>query len=168
MHVEDPRADLESLFRELVGGQHRRQRLLSFRRFLDKKLTAPALANKVQKDIKVTVPVLGREIDVPYGFQNGRFNLIQPAAFRGASRNQLEITACKYAIEARFLYEHRDRKLGELRLVVVGEFGGQVNNRRPSVERILKENHVGLYTTRELDTLIEEIRRTGKELPSPT
>jgi hypothetical protein len=164
MRVEDPRKDLETLFQELVGGQHRKQRGTSFKQFLDQKLQTPALTKKLKTDVKVAVPVLNRQIAVPYGFQNGRFNLIQPARFRADSLTMAEMTACKYAIEGRSLFEHPDTQLGDLQLIVVGEFGGHPGDKKLAVKRILTENKVRLFSANELDTLVDEIRTTGKDI----
>jgi hypothetical protein len=166
MRVEDPKKELEALFQELVGGQHRKQKRTSFKQFLDEKLKTPTLQKKLKMDVLVKVPVLNRHIHVPYGFQNGRFNLIQPARFRGETQTQAETTACKYAIEGRSLFEHADRKLGDLQLIVVGEFGTRPDDKKVSVERILKENKVRLYSANELDSLVDEIRTTGKDFAS--
>lgn len=164
MRVEDPKRDLEALFHELVGGQHRKERGTGLKQFLDDKLRTPALQKKLKRDVQVKVPVLNRQIEVPYGFQNGRFNLIQPARFRGESLTLAETTACKYAIEGRSLFEHPDTKLGDLQLIVVGEFGAHPRAKKDAVERILKENKVRLFTANELDQLVEEIRTSGKDI----
>jgi hypothetical protein len=163
MRVEDPKKDLEALFQELVGGQHRKQAPTGFRQYLDQKLKTPTLQQKLVRDVKVKVPVLNRQIDVPYGFQNGRFNLIQPARFRGESLSQAETTACKYAIEGRSLFEHPDHKFGDLQLIIVGEFGDHPGDKKVAVERILKENKVRLYAANELDNLVDEIKTTAKD-----
>jgi hypothetical protein len=168
MRVEDPKKDLEDLFQELVGGQHRKQQTASLKRFLDQKLKTPTLQKKLKTEVKVDVPVLGRQIEVPYGFQNGRFNLIQPARFRGDSLVQAETTACKYAIEGRSLFEHPHRKFGDLQLIIVGEFGSHPDDKKIVVERILKENKVRLYPANDLDDLVDEIRTTGKDLVGNT
>jgi hypothetical protein len=166
MRVEDPKRELVNLFEELVERQQLKgiDEEVSFRKFLAGKLTTPAMRKKVRTDVHVRVSVLEREIAVPYGFQNGRFNLIQPARFRGGSLPDVETTACKYAIEGRSLFENRDSKLGYLKLIVVGEFGGRDGAKQASVKRILKDNKVDLYTETELDQLVDEIETTGKNL----
>lgn len=165
MQVGDPEKDLEELFKELVGGAHRQQRSHSLRQFIGERLNRAGLERKLRKDIKVTVPVLARQIEVPFGYQNGRFNLIQLARFRTADAVQAENTACRYAVQGRSLYEHADSELGNMQLVVVGEFPPKQEENKASVRRILVESQVQLFTVKELDRLIEEIRTTGKDLP---
>jgi hypothetical protein len=164
MQVHDPEKDLDQLFQELIGGEHRKQKATSLRRYLADRFSRANLEQKLKKDIRVTVPVLEREIEVPYGYQNGRLNLIQPARFRGADPKQALTTACKYAVEGRSLYEHPDPNLGELQLVVVGDFGTKPAESKAIVGRILVENAVRLFPANELDCLIEEIRQTAKDV----
>jgi hypothetical protein len=111
------------------------------------------------------VPVFERQIEVPYGFQNGRFNLIQLVGFQAADPKQVQITACRYAVEGKSLYENPDPCLGELQPIVLGKFGSKQPTSRAGVERILKEHHVRLFAVTEVDRLVDEIRRTAKDLP---
>lgn len=165
MKVHDPENDLDQLFQELVGGQARANRGPSLTRYLDQKFAAEGLKRKIKTGIRVTVPVLERQIEIPYGFQNGRFNLIQPARFRAKNPQQAKITACRYAVEGQSLYENPDSRLGQLQLVVLGQFGANQSDSRFGVERILKEHHVRLFTTTEVDRLVDEIRQSAKDLP---
>lgn len=164
MLVDDPERELEALFKELVGGAHRKQRGHSFRQFVNERLIGAGLERKLRKDFKVTVPVLDRQIDIPFGYQNGRFNLIQVARFRVADPVQAETTACRYAVQGRSLYEHPDPEFGQMQLVVVGEFPPRADESKATVRRILGEGQVELFTAKELDRLIETIRTTGKDL----
>jgi hypothetical protein len=165
MKVHDPEKDLDQLFQELVGGQPRASRGPSLKRFLDQKFAADGLDRKIKTDIRVIVPISDRQIEIPYGFQNGRFNLIQPVRFRAADPKQAKITACRYAVEGQSLYESPDPRLGQLQLVVLGQFGANQSDSRFGAERILKEHHVRLFATTELDRLVDEIRRSAKDLP---
>jgi hypothetical protein len=114
----------------------------------------------------VTVPISERQIKVPYGFQNGRFPLIQLVGFQAADPEQAKITACRYAVEGKSLYENPDLCLGELQPIVVGKFGKKQPKSRTGVERILKEHHVRLFAATEVDRLVDEILRTAKDLPA--
>ena len=169
MKVSDPEKDLDQLYKDLVGGQPRRNRGPSLKGFLRKKFSNADVETKIKTDIRVTVPILERQIEIPYGFQNGRFNLIQLAGFQAANPQQAMITACRYAVEGESLYETRDPQLGQLQLIVVGQFGSQQSASRCGVEKILQEHHVRLYAATEVDQLVDEIKRTAKELPeTPT
>jgi Protein of unknown function (DUF3037) len=164
MKVHDPEKDLDQLFQELVGGQTRTSRGPTMKSFLLKKLTSAGLTNKIRTDIRVTVPISDRQIEIPCGFQNGRFNLIQIARFQGADPENAKTTACRYAVEGGSLYGNPDARLGDLQLILIGKFGSNQSESRPGVERILKEHNVRLYATTELNNLVDEIKRTAKDL----
>jgi hypothetical protein len=104
------------------------------------------------------------EVEVPFGFQNGRFNLINPVKFEAANPEQRILTACKYAVEGRSLYENPDPQLGDLQLVVVGKFRPKDQDTTTQVKRVFQDYRVKLYRTSELAELIREIRTTGKDI----
>jgi hypothetical protein len=164
MKVTDPENDLGELCREFLREAVHRTSTRTFRQFLDKKLTSAGLEPKIRRGIKVTVPVLQKEVEIPFGFQNGRFNLINPVRFEAANPEQSVTTACKYAVEGRSLYENPDPELGELQLVVVGKFRPKDHDSPPRVKRVFQDYGVKLFRTSDLPQLIEEIRRTGKDI----
>ena len=173
MKVSNPEKDLRALFDELVGGKPRdhgeRQ---SIRGLLRKRFTQAGLERKLITDFHVNVPTFNREVSIPFGYQNGRFKLIQPAKFESNETSQAITSACRYAVEGRSLFHNRDERFGDLQLVVVGRFSSKKANNRLLVQKILDENQVKLYSSTELDLLIADIRENGKEItplpPSPT
>ena len=70
-----------------------------------------------------------------------------------------------YAVEGGFVYEHRDPQFGQLQLILVGKFGSRRSKSRSGVDRILEAHHVRLYSTSEVDRLVEEIEPTAKDHP---
>lgn len=164
MKVTDPEKNLEELFREFMGEAPHRSSTKSFRQILAEKFQTPGLERKIKQDIKVNVPVLQQEVNIPFGYLNGRFNLINPVRFEAVDSEQVFRTACKYAVEGRSLYEHPDPDLGKLQLVVVGRFRQRDHESQSRISRVFKEHSVKLYKTSELPNLIDEIRRTGKDL----
>jgi hypothetical protein len=135
----------------------------TLKRFLADKLHAPGTERKLRKDLRIRVPILQKEIDIPFGFQNVRFNLISPVRFESANPDQSSLTACKYAVEGRSLFDNRDPNLGELQLVIVGKFRPKDRESVSRVRRVFKDDAVKLFKTSELPQLVDEIRRTGKE-----
>ena len=162
--VQDPQKDLESLFDEVVGQRKRPQTVKGFRKRFSEQLLEAKLGSKLKRDIEISIPSIRREIEVPFGYQNGRFNLIQPVSFQASDPDQVRKTASSHAIEGLALYEHPDRKLGNLELVVVGQFRTNEKAVREDVKRILQQGRARLYATNEVDDLIQEIRVHGKEL----
>jgi hypothetical protein len=167
MKVTEPKKDLEALFKEFMGEVTHRTSSKTLRRMVAEKLTTAGLERKIRRDIKVSVPVLQKEVEIPFGFQNGRFNLISPVRFESTNPEQSVITACKYAVEGRSLYENPDPKYGELQLVVVGKFRPKDQDSTARVKRVFQDYGVKLFRTSELPQLIDEIRTTGKDLDPP-
>jgi hypothetical protein len=164
MRVTNPDDDLKTLFNDVVGGQHRKQHAKSFQRYVGDRLLKAGLQTKVRTNIEVTVPVFNRQVAVPYGYQNGRFNLIQPVRFQASSSDHAMNTACRYAVEGRSLWDTLHPDLGQLKLVVVGKFLSHHTQTKDDVRRVLKDGNVELFSTTELDRLIDEIRTTGKDI----
>jgi hypothetical protein len=164
MKVIDPESDLVQLYQELIGGPASRSSPTTLRRYIGEKLSTAGLERKIRHDIAVTVPVLQKQIEIPFGFQNGRFNLINPVRFEAADPDRSLITACKYAVEGRSLHEHPDPQLGPLQLVVVGKFRSKDQESPKRVKRVFQEYEVKLFRMSEIPQLIQEIRETGKDL----
>jgi Protein of unknown function (DUF3037) len=162
--VRNPLKDLDELFDEVVGHRRRTQAVQGFRRRFSEQLLKAKLGSKLKRDIEIAIPSLQREIEVPFGYQNGRFNLIQPVSFQAIDPDQVRKTASSHAIEGLALYQHPDEKLGDLELVVVGQFSTNEQRVREEVKRILQQGRAKLYATNEVEDLIKEIRVNGKEV----
>jgi hypothetical protein len=162
--VRNPQKDLEELFEEVVGKRKRSQTVKGFRRRFSERLLKADLGSKLKRDIAIEVPTLRREIEIPFGYHNGRFNLIQPVSFQASNHDHIRRTASSHAIEGLALFEHPHKKLGELELVVVGQFRTNDKEVREDVRLILEQGRAKLYATSEVDNLIQEIRVHGKEL----
>ncbi len=166
MRVRNPKEDLDQLFQDLVGEARQKQSRPSFNKHIEERFTEAGLESKIARDVSIHVPVSNEDLTVPYGYQNGRFNLIQPVTFESKKPRDAKNKACRFAVEGRSLHEERHPKYGDLQLVVVGRFSSQGTDSIPDVRRILKENDVQLYAEDDLSQLISEIHRTGKVLPS--
>ena len=166
MRVENPSQDLDQLFRDLVGGAHRKQGGASkpFKRCVGDRFSNAGLDSKIARDLMIHVPISNESLKIPYGYQNGRFNLIQPVTFASKESSYAIGKACRFAVEGRSLYSEAHPKYGQLQLVVVGRFLSQSVDTNSDIRRILSEHQVHLYTEDKLPVLIDEIRRTGKVL----
>lgn len=167
VRVTSPQDDLNRLYSQLVDEPRaktkvREDRSPSVKTRLESAFRRKELATKIRREIRVEVPVLHRELKVPFGYQNGRFNLIQPVSFKQRSVEGATEHACQYAVEGDSLYRHSDRLLGEMQLVVVGDFVGEEG--RDEVRNLLNEYHVKLYTPETLAELEQDILLHGKTL----
>ena len=166
MRVRIPEEDLDQLFQELVGGLHRKQKSISFKRCIGDRFANAGLESKIAKGVPVHVPISNRDIEIPYGYQNGRFNLIQPVSFQSKEPGNDIGKACRFAVEGHSLHETKHPRYGDLQFVVVGRFLSKGSDTKADVRRILDEHQVQLYTEDNLFRLIDEIQRTGKILQS--
>jgi hypothetical protein len=164
LRVVDPDKDLAELYEQVIGEPVRTRRAKSLKQYIGEKLHNAGLDKKIARDLKVPVPVLQKEVEFPYGFQNGRFNLINPVRFTAANPDQSVITACKYAVEGDSLYEQPHAKFGPLQLVVVGQFRPKDKESPQRVNRVFQKHNVVLYRTDEIPKLVDEIQQTAKEL----
>lgn len=165
IRVNDPARDLNALYGSLVAEpekEHAAMVGLPMRTRLDDLLLSPDLATKVLKSIRVQVPTLKREVEMPFGYQNGRFNLIQPTVFKQKSIEKVRDAACRFAVEGDSLYQTQDPNFGDLQLVVVADFLQTGTNGAEAVRDLFSEYHVMLYTQETLNVLEENIRMHGK------
>lgn len=170
MKVSDAEKDLDELFDELVGGRSRQPLKYSVppvEKALERTFRDSGVEELIRRDVTVTVPAFHKSLTVPFGFQNGRFNLIQPVRFQHTQELRVLDLACRHAVEGRSLYEHPDEKLGELKLIVVGSFAPESSEYKDVVSDILTENEVALHSIEEVERLVNEIQTTGKKLQSP-
>lgn len=163
--VRDPDKDLESLFVEFMGEPIKHTSTKTLRRLLKDKISNAGLNDIVYPDIEVQVPITKKKLEIPVGFQNGRFNLINPVRFETEEPQQAFNTACRYAVEGQSLYEHQDPQFGDVQLIVVGKFRSNDTESPSIVKKVLEDHRVKLYRFSKLPELVDEIRRTAKKLP---
>ena len=166
MRVSDPEKDLAVLYEELIGEPAKKRHSKTLRRIIGEKFSGARLDKKLCRDITVTVPILEKTVEIPFAFQNGRFNLINPVHFEAADPDTVLGTACKYAVEGRSLFQHADPQHGNRQLIVVGRFRQSDRESPARVRRVFKEHDVRLFKASELPMLVDEIRRTGKDIES--
>jgi len=170
MKVSDPQDDLARLFEDLVGGRARRADLegsddvAPVGRLIRREFTRERLDPYLRRDVRVTVKATRREITAPFGYLNGRWNLVLPARFEQASLHGVTRAACEMAVEGRSLRKSPDPQLGEIQLVVVGAFRGSTEESQDVVRGILADNEVELYPLAQMQQLVEKIRRTARPL----
>jgi len=100
----------------------------------------------IARDLSIHVPISNESLKVPYGYQNGRFNLIQPVTFQSKQPGYTIGKACRFAVEGRSLYSEPHPEYGDLELAVVGRFLSQPTDTSTDVRRILTEHQVQLDT----------------------
>lgn len=163
--VFDPEQDLIALFKELVDEPLKQltvRAALPLRKRLDAVLTDQAVKPFMRTNLKVQIPTMKETLEVPYGFQNGRFNLIRPVEFTQQSESRIKHAACVHAVEGLSLYRHADAALGQMQLVVVADFGNATPDTASTVKGIFAESEVRMFTPDRLEELKQEIVTHGK------
>ncbi|MBI3268672.1 MAG: DUF3037 domain-containing protein [Planctomycetes bacterium] len=102
IRVSEPKAELDSLFLELVGGRAKRQEHEPKIPELDRLVRSPTLAPRLLFDHRVRVPILDLDMRVPYAYQNGVLNLIKPYRF-GSSEEKAVHAAGRWALRGDLL-----------------------------------------------------------------
>lgn len=168
--VFNPEQDLENLFNELVGGRgQRRERdeVEPVRRLLIRAFEKEKLGPLLRRNVTVRIPAFHTELTVPFAFDNGACNLIQPFRFSHATPSGIRNAACQLAVQGISLHRQPDEKLGQMQLLIVGAFRKEAQEEEGVVRDILDETGVKLFTWQRIAELTERIRTTGKPVPKP-
>jgi len=166
--VFDPVQDLNMLYLKMAGEPSSTPRIPSLKTLLAKEFDRPELANKIVSNVKVEVPILNKEVEMPFGYQNGRFNLITPVRFSRQNHEEAFAKASRWAIEGQLIFNAPDPRLGELQLVVVGQFSENRSSTAETVQRMFDRYQVKLFPFERVDSLVQEIITSGKDLPQAT
>lgn len=164
MKVFDPEKDLAQLAHDFLGDIGTKTNQRSLKRIVQDKLFGAGLQDRLRTDIRIQVPLFKKEVEVPFGYKNGRFNLLTPVPFTAKDIDHSVNTACKYAVEGQSLNETTHPELGRLRFCVIGHFKPNDRETSDRVEAVLGKYDVKLYKTSRITTLVEEIKQTAKVL----
>lgn len=159
--VRHAETELEDLFQRLVGDHEHRERGHRARTLFREAAAKAGIEPMLKKDVRVTVPTIGREMTAPYGYQNGRFNLIEPERFDAPDSETIFSRAYRWAVEGQLLYESSHPEIGSLQLAVVGQFGEGSQTEAEGVRTIFAKHSVKLYTFDELPALFDDVRKSA-------
>jgi len=156
--VENPELELKNLLRRLVGSQgEAAQRAARISKELGNLFRSAGVESRLRKDVTVSPPSLPRSVKVPFAYQNGRLNLIEPIQFEGQTAAAVFNRASVRAVEGEFLADYKDPELGNLSLVVVAKFGPEQEHERQTATTVFEKHHVPMYTFGALEPLIQDI-----------
>jgi hypothetical protein len=168
--VFDPEQDLEALFKELVLEPAKPltlQTKIPLRERLDNVLMEQSVKRFIRTKLEIDVPNLNEVRKFPYGFQNGRMNLIRAVDFNQQVNTSVRTAACRYGIEGLSLFNHRHPNLGELQMIAVADFTNALPETRDIVKNVFIESKVRLITPDQLDDLKQEIILHAKPITDP-
>lgn len=163
--VRECQETLTQLFDLLVGGKTKQRNRESFPKSLQARFEAGKVAELIETNVSISVPILERETKIPFAFQNGAFHLLQPVVFPADKEEVNFNRALKYSMEGKILQDHPDDKYGQLKFNVIGRFASMSDPSIPIVRGVLRESNVRLHLDHDLSGLVDEIRRTAKPRP---
>ena len=158
---DDPEKTLDGMFNSLVGEVRQIQRAPKMGQALRKVFFDSNVLGLVNANVQVKILKLNKTLKASYGYQNGRYNLVQPEQFALANVEQVFDKASRVATEGRFLFDERDARLGDMQLVVVGKFKSGEDGARHIVKEIFEKNRVTLYDFGSMDPLIQDIKKNS-------
>ncbi len=163
VRVENPEAELAQLFEELVGGRIKRDPVAPLESLerVRERFSQTDIVEKLQRDIPVTVPVIGDSWNADYAFQNGRYNLIRIKEFKQQKEAALLKEACQTAAEGNLLYKHRDTQHGEQQLMIIANLPTPTLGFGDRIEQLMVEHNVRFFPDDQLDDLANLIIATA-------
>lgn len=158
--VENPEQELENLLSRLVGSRGESgRRAVRLSRELRDLFGRAGVASYLRKDVTVRPPSLPNPVKVPFAYQNGRLNLVNPVQFEDQSPSSVFSRASTLAVEGQFLADYKDPQFGDLGLVVVAKFAPEQQNQQQTAAAVFDKHSVKMYTFGALEPLFEDIRR---------
>ena len=161
MRVVNPEADLENLFKDLVGHRVRTSRGAeqSLIPELDEAMQSDRIKGKVFRSLRILLPLTERSLLIPYAFRNGKLNLIQPERFSD-KKSELFQKASDLAFSGSLLAKHKDPESGiDRKLIVVSSFESSVRGILPRVDELFLEYGVRHIPVEDIGGLVEEIEQ---------
>ena len=163
IRVENPQAELAQLFSELVDIREHHEPVAPRAAFqqLGEIFSEPRFKPLVQRDVRIHIPVLDKELEVPYSYQNGRLNLIQTHFFSQKTEAKMLQDAFKTAVQGNLLYKHPLPDKGACQLVVVAAFRNVTQETRTRIQSVLNDHQIKFYAENRIDDLAKHILQTA-------
>lgn len=159
--VDDPRRVLSELFEALVGEERPKPRELRIARRLRNAFEHAGVVHYLDARPEVELPEYGVKVSVPFGYQNGCYNLVD--AMRLPSNVQEGMReAGKRAMEGSLVWRHYAHHASPKQLVVVGDFANQTNEFFHAVSEQMDQAHVKLHRLDDLRPLLHDIQQNAK------
>lgn len=164
-----PQNVLEGVYLRLVEGPQRRTPGNRLESKLRREFDTPEFTRRVRRSVEVTVDHYPQPIRAPFGYQNGVFNLIQPATFQADDASDLLRRTGGFHLEGELLRETTHPDYGPLGLVVVGQVkGAKRREAEQFISERLAQEEVTFYSIERLGELLDDIRRNAKLIVPPT
>lgn len=164
--VTDIDADFERLFAELVYCQMTPVTTAMASPAVLLPSTLQEVFDRLQREKRIwdpkpiTVPIFGRELDVPYAYRNGVVNLVKPCVF--ASGKRAENQAATLAINGDLIQKHKiDGEKHKLIVISTHEDPKQAHEIDEHVAPLFTEYGVRLIRPADADAFANEVERSA-------
>jgi hypothetical protein len=158
--IENIEVEFSRLFRELVGEEREAVQAMSARPqqilLLEQAFSRLVETGRAFASQQIEVPLLHRQLEVPYAYQNGVLNLVKPQQFKSVERATKD--ALQLAVEGDLLHRHSDTG-ADRRLIVVsaGGEGRKAKKAEDAIAPLFAEYNVRLVRNAQVPTFIEEV-----------
>ena len=152
----DMRDAADRLFAELVKQPEASRRERVRAPDLDESLAPLLIGVPFERNLKVKIPVLDREVSAPIAYRNGALNYVRSMGFSSLADTALH-SAERFGVEGLLLRKHALDDGTPQRLVVVAAYGD--DGVRPKIEGMLGECGVDCVGEEHVDELADKIRR---------
>gem|GEM_PF-932557 len=160
--VSNGEYDFAHLFAELVGEDDRPVREPRIRRRLREAFSANKVEQFLERPDEIDLPEYGMKVNVPYGYQNGCYNLIDGMRLSASVSEGLR-EAGKRSLEGGLIWKHFEGGAGCKRLVVVGDFAQQSNAFYHAVKEQFEDSNVRLHRLDDMRPLLNDILENAEE-----
>lgn len=156
--VKDASSELLELFETFVSEPSQKKRTDSALVRFKHKISLYGLENFLDRPEPIELPQ-GTTIKAPYGYQNGRYNLIAPLSLREDPDSALK-KASAQAIQGQWLYD-QPAFSGGRKLIVVADMEGQDSAFVQALSQVMEDHHVGFYGMNDIEPLANDIRKNA-------
>ena len=160
--VSNAAPEFNQLFDELVGEDDRIIREPRIRRKLRDAFSENKVEQFLDRPEEIDLPEYGMKVNVPYGYQNGCYNLIDGMRLSASVSDGLR-EAGKRSLEGGLIWKHFEGGPGRKRLVVVGDFAQQSNEFYNAVKEQFDRSHVRLHRLDDMRPLLKDILENAED-----
>jgi len=158
----DAQLNFDALFEELVGDDERLPREPRIRRRLREAFKMNRVEQYLEQPEEIELPKYGMKVNVPYGYQNGCYNLIDGMRLPPKVSEGLR-EAGKRAMEGSLIWKSFEGSPERKRLVVVGDFTEQSNEFFNAVKEQFQSSHVRLHRLDDMRALLNDIVQNAND-----
>jgi len=161
VRVTSPEEQLDALFHELVTHEKQQTGRRSIVRQIDKAFRSEKFNHRMLFNRRVEVPVVEKQIDIPYTFMNGRPNLVKPQEFNGKNIDR----AMTLAVEGEFL---QDADYKFILIPKIVQSVKQEHNLRTTLQEVFKRQNIETVWPENYAEFIEKVDKVAKPVDSIT